>query len=491
MNLGQIRQRVGEELQYAPDLEEHRADIREIIQRVYDGLGAEKSWPWLVKRAPIYSFPDISLEQGDVTKATGYGVRNLSVSAPLGLSGVMYPAEDAGAYQYIQAMLAGAEFDLADRANRNLGNGNWELGPFVIELATPSETLTRLDLDPRAVINTIAGDEGGFVIRFPRTRLPPDLATILSIKDDEGRPLLPLSPSAARSEIFEFEDGPVRYFLEDMGHEPTYMPMVWPGISDGVPTKNADQSVEYGFDRENWPVRREIAAALSSGSGGGMQGSTTYKVFASWFYSGRFGPPSNIVTLTAAAGDDYQIDLTQLPDLPTTGANIEYGRRLSFWVATGEGAFVFRGFKLTTGTSHTITGDDDEFVDEQLHLPRWDEWFPGGPYRYIRLMPRGDQMRRFTLEYRKRPRRLIEDTDQPEFAENYHHVLVWLTCMELASRFSDSGFFVRMKANAKEAMRKLNRLYFPSEQYAKQAGMVGEHPGVLHQFIGPDIRWGG
>lgn len=479
MSLGEIVTAVGQQLEYEPDLLVHRTDIRHRVNRVYQRFARSQPWPWLQRRANLWTFPDFETDGFDIPPG-GTGVRTLAIDEA-DLTGTMYPAEDLGAFDYVQSQLEGAEIELADPSLRDQGNGNWELAPFVIERVVPEVSgAVLVYLDPRANIDTFPGTEGSIAVRFPRYRLPVDLDRLIAIRDPDGDPLTALPPALERRLVNNLVVPSVPGFLlEDRGHEPRFGPLVRPGVSIGVTPVNPDQNLDI-FQRENQPIRQTIAAAAAAG--GSLTADTTYQVFASWWYSGRFGPPSNTVEVTTTSVNK-SINVSNLPVMPS----LDYGRVVALFIREGEGAFYLADFQLicTTATKSITQMPTGQ---EAVRPVRWGEVYPGN-YQYVRLFPRPTVMSKYVVEYIAKPRQLIEDTDQPEFDQAYHELLVYMTAADFASKVG--GDMQRnMLSEVNRLSKQLNAGTVPQMRYAgHQKGMIGSASGTLQPFIGPDIDW--
>lgn len=471
MNLGQILKRVERELQYEPDLLAHREDFREVINEVYQVLARERSWPWLWRREPLWVLPDIELPFSEGVGGVGvdlvsgqprrFEVDKQALCAVLGIDGGAWTAE-------LQSKLLGAEFDLQDSTLRSEGDGTWERAPFVIEGSTvvppDSPSDMTVTLDPRCQIDSLNGSEGeGVVIRPRRIRLPVALDELDSVLDDQGIPLGMASPRTERRLLDpNRQPGQPVAVLEDGGH------IAGEGVN-GFET-------EFAREIENWPVRESFGLEdpdpMDSGT---IPSGTRVRVFLSWQYAGRLGPPSAIEEFEV--GDIGSVLVTGIPVLPQTTGQIEYGRRITVWMAEEEGAFFYRG-------QHTDPTDDTFLIDttnqEQntayrwTRLPRWDEQYPGGTYKYIRLYPHPDQLKQLTVQFWARARQLVEDTDSPEFHEGYHDLIVWLACQQLATRYGGDQDVARFKVHARERRAALDARYFYPKKYdGTQRGMIG------------------
>jgi hypothetical protein len=258
-------------------------------------------------------------------------------------------------------------------------------------------------------------------VRFPRIQLPVDCEALVALRDQDGRTLEPLAPGQLRRyQLQRDRAGAAGYVLDDGGFEPRFAPFVVPGASVGVTPVNAGQTNDV-YQRENMPIRQTIVGALAAG--GTLTVGSRYQAFATWWYAGRFGPPSNIVEVTPTTGNQT-LSLTNLPTMPST----DYGRRLCIFLREGEGGFYLTDTLLTpTSSTRSITATFGGGA--ALRPTRWDEVYQG-LYQYIRVYPRPTEMQRLELEYRARPRDLIEDSDVPDIPGD-HDVLVWLTVAHL------------------------------------------------------------
>ncbi len=483
MNLGEIVRDVGLELQYAPDLSSHRRDIRAVVNRVYQQLCRARPWPWLTRKRPLYGFPDLVIASQFGFPAGSTVPRFIQI-AEAQLRGKMYPADDAGAFNDIQIHLNNALFELNDAAKRDLGDGNWEEAPFIIERVIPAGSGdVKFYLDPRANIVSFTGNEGAIRVSFPRTQLPVDCDSMIALTDDDGYPLKPLPPQLERKRILDRQTaGTPGYVLEDGGAEVRFPEFVHPGISAGVSPVNPNQTVDI-YARENARIRTAIIGTAVNQAPNGLTAGTKYRAFVSWWYGNRFGPPSNTVEATMTA-TNKTLRLTNLPVLPS----LDFGRVLGVFVAEGEGAFYLSSFQLVpTDSDFDVTAMPTG--QEALKPTRWDEVFPG-QYQYIRIYPRPTVMTRFELTYRARPRELIEDVDTPEFAEPFHHLLTWLAAADFSAR-SGGDFHRRCTANAERVRRQLTARYFPQDRYAQlQKGQIGQ-PTLSFPFFTADIDYEG
>jgi hypothetical protein len=243
-------------------------------------------------------------------------------------------------------------------------------------------------------------------------------------------------------------------------------------------------------------VRETLSLAILLGATS-VRASTKHRVFLSWFWSGRFGPPSNVMEVTTTdAGSILRV--SGIKPLPTSGANIEYGRRLSVWMAEGEaGAFCLKGFVTdSAASSYDIVTNNDNPNNSQLRLPRWDEHYYDGLPKYIRIYPRPSAFARYTIEYRAFPRELIEDSDAPEI-DGPHEILAWLAAAELIEQTGRDASRARAQVARFERMMlgKANKAEHYPIRFGQVAGDVaGPFDGAsfASRFIDSSRNnWGG
>lgn len=488
-NLGMAVAELETEFQYAPEILAHRADFRNIVRRNHDALSREERWSWLWDSRPVVALPDMTFiaGSGGITKTIGGGDRSFNIAriplqAAIGAANPINPA-------ILEAMNNGLMNITA--TDKTLGNGNWELGPFSIErmqIQSPDTawTLNSFDLDPAAVITSFVGDEGGVKLSFPRIQLPVECDQLITVKDQNGVPLTAISPREAREKLWtRTSSGSTPAFVvEDQGFDlPDPRFLQTQNATGGVHPRTSPFSAQ----RENWPFNETFTLSDSAGTGTFVIG-TQVRVFCSWFYGNRFGPPSAVQTFTIA--DHQGIKLNGLPVLPQTTATFEYGRRIAVFVSQDEGAFYFRGFQTspTATTLEILLGNrDPASTGVGLRHARWDELF--GTYKYIRLYPTVSSMLRLNIEYWRRPRQLVEDTDAPEFDDAFHDLIVWRSCLDLASRpnMGTAEMVQRFQANYDRQFSAYCTRYLPSERYSgSQKGMIGQQRRLAPLFRSVD-----
>jgi hypothetical protein len=485
MNVRQIMSLVEEELRHSPNLGEWRNALRSKINSVNREFcgSTEHKWPWMVRRQELIVYPDLELALGaggGVFKKAGWGDRTFDI--PIGLlRGAMYETTSSDMWREHQTALGyGAEVELADRTldppASAIDHGNWVYAPFAIELVIPTSGIApaaanvTIQLDPRANITDLTGDEGNLAIRFRRRLLPADCSSLIAVRDENGRVLRPLTPAQmAMSETDRNRVGTPSYVLEDGGMERIAI-TAYPGVHVDL-ANNHPISNPFLWQQETWPVR-EVITVLSS---------TRHRVFLSWFWGGRYGPPSRVAEYTSGVGENtIRISGFRLP--PTSGANHEYGRRLSVWMAealagssTEFGSYMLKGFITATATTYDILTSNANPADSRLRLPRWDEQYFDSLPKYIRIYPR--------------------PTDSPTI-DGPHEVIAWKVAADLISQ--RGGDPTRALAMFERAERRVKAKAGFSDRSGIRMGQVMGYPDIgdsrqlARHFIDPDsLDWEG
>lgn len=500
MNVGQMRDIIGEQLGHAPDLAEWRNMVRSTIAQVNRKFCGDTSreWPWMKRAKALPMYPDLRLELGvgSVVRKVGWGDRTLDI--PLGdLDNVMYPEDESMAYRdHHIALEQGGEVLLADRTKDPqpglVDYGNWAYAPFSIELAIPTSgiapdsALVTIQLDPRAYIPALSGNEGTMLLRWPRRLLPADCASVIAIRDDQGRRLRPMSPAQmAMSEADRERIGTPCFMVEDLGAELRFGISAHPSIAMAATPHHSH--TPYLWQRETWPVEETITAATVTGDSNFVDG-VSCKVFVAWYWAGRYGPPSNVATVTSEALKVIRVSGLLLP--PTGGVQHEYGRRLSVWMSMGEaGPYYLKGFVTSaSATSYDITTDNRRPSDQRLRLPRWDEHYFDGLPKYVRIYPRPSRFMRYEVEYRAHPRALVADFDAPEI-EGPHEVIAYYAAAELMAK--RGGDPMPSLALAKDAERRVLAKSGLSDREDRRFGSVGASPPGRgwSYFVDENIDW--
>lgn len=485
-NVRDMERRVKAELRWAPTLAEARTDLRERLSLSYREVCGEKEWPFLRKTIPFWMMPDLALANGLLTRL---GDRCFGVTRANLIAAGFNIDTTSGASSILQ-LLAGAEFGLADETKRALGNGNWQESPFTIEYATVGDPVA-FTLDPRCVVPALVGNEGSFAIRKMRYALPSDCANLLEMRNVTDRTKLVPVTAAQFAALDDRAGSTVTHFGPDDGQFTRFPPVLYPDTGVAEVGRN-----DLMYQRSNEPIRLDPPFTAVAAAGGSLP-AATYRLFVSWWYAGRLGPPSREVSVTTTGGN-ATITVAALPR--QEGATVlDTGRRLSLWMAAPEGPFYLVAFGIdptnagATFSVQQLPSNSASTTERAWRRRRWDEEYPGA-YAYIRPWPRPAATTQFAIEYLQRPRLLIEEVDAPiEAAKGIDDVIVWRTVMRMAGSANSKTTFETAKAQHDVAYRALCRSQGQEERYRPQKGQIdapsadglGPFPDLTFNYDGP------
>lgn len=511
MNLARLAQAVEDELQQAPDVRRWRTLIREKLNDEYQYLCELRPWPFRIREAPLFVYPDFTIAKADLDFADSQGQRvwngtNLEST----LSDVMFPlAENSGTmWAFHRENLIGAEVGIEDPSATDLANGNWKEGPFVIErvkdLGGPGPT--RIWLDPRCNCTAAPDADGGdYHVRFPRYLLPADCDQLLDdgVKDEFGLALRYVHPSVHRAWSMGTERPPavgggfVGAWTYDEGFDTTapldrsHSPNLW---------SNASTSTTYPswFDHHRNVSIREQIATTGSATGSTWTVGQRYRFAVSWYYANRFGPLSNISEWTPTSGLPSVV-LSGMPSLPANAGltpAVAYGWVLAIFVAVGDGPFYLLQYvdppPSSGGTSTSVTLSTAPVATPQ-HRVRYDNVFAAS-YRYIRLLNRPSSHRKYQLRYLRRCTPLLAEEDVPELAEQFHPLIVLRAAAALAKnreQGSRTALYARLVQEADRKLAEMMQFYFPGQHERFQHGSIlNVGPRANLQIRGP-MDWNG
>lgn len=495
-NYGDILERVRYELRGLPNVRAARKNAEAVVSEVHRDICEAYEWPWLRQFRPVLLMPDIVIPNGSIIRVSDrtWTTTVAALATAMGLT----TGVGTGSIAAYAAMLQGATFDLYDRTLLDEGDGNWSMGPFEVWAALTDSTTVTLLCDPRMEIDSKTGDEGDFVIRFPRMLLTSDIEQVLGVRLKSDRsPLVAIRPDSAR-ELEEDRQGVPSCFWLDDGFRPRFAPggvtatahvpiapvrnmigafglQVAPPVGGSAPTKFSPG----GF-----------SAAATNSSGTLLAG--TYRIFCTWLVAGRLSPPSEQVEVTVASPNDT-IEITGSPEAATADS----GKRLLWWFSFNDGPFFLDQNTSTTSTlalpmsdvpfgggTKVITTNVDRTRD--YAAIRWDEAYNGPSHRYLSVWPRPAEVREAEVEVVVRGRELIDPTDVPLLPQPFLDCIVWEAARRIAAvQNADAGTMDRCKEMADTRMDALRRRYGAHDAVRIQRDVHGvdDHRRVMW----PDI----
>ena len=149
----------------------------------------------------------------------------------------------------------------------------------------------------------------------------------------------------------------------------------------------------------------------------------TYYVKYTFVHKNKESAPSPEALATATSGT-WRLDLTNVQN---TGANSGIFKR--FYLRTTTNKAFYQVSNADINETTLLINDLNvatDYLTNGRRLPEND-----GHYKRVRLYPRQDTDYLIEIRFVYRPKRLIEDTDVPEFPPDHHRYLVYRACQEL------------------------------------------------------------
>jgi hypothetical protein len=186
--------------------------------------------------------------------------------------------------------------------------------------------------------------------------------------------------------------------------------------STGLPT----DWLIYGDVTQTQPV---IAPTLAINAAGSLNAGLHYVKYV-FVHKNRISAPSPESTVTLGAADSINVSALQNTGVASGVLKRAYIRTPDSMAYYAMNATVVDADEVTA----TLTGISliAEYLVSAARLPEND-----GHYKRVRLYPRQDTNYLIEARFVYRPKRLIEDTDVPEFPPDHHRYLVYRACQEL------------------------------------------------------------
>lgn len=384
MNLAELRRAIESRLRWAPTTAAHRNDLTDRINRaLYDLAVGEPTWPWALKRQDIVLYADEpSVAQGTFTNGSAQVSMIGPATAKTKWNGHYIDAPDGVRYEVAYS----SDGDGAYWLTTNYG-GSTTTAPFSV--------------------------------RYRWFNLPSRCADVQAalIRDESTNGTTQPLASLTRTEEYRLdlsreEDSrtlPSAFIIEEQA------PVVEP-VSTPTITPNA------------------AASTLTVG--------TTYRYFYTVVYSGREGPPSEVVERAPDAGNPT--NRIGLPSL--AGGSV---KRL--YRSTAKSPY----FQLLTTIQATVTQYDDN--GSASPTTRYDETHYR---RRFRVWPLPDEDYTLDMLYVEVPRALTHDTDQPPFDPSYHEVLAFIVARDVMHEVGEFARANPIGLKMREMLSRMRNRYF-------------------------------
>jgi hypothetical protein len=448
MNVTEIRQRVFDQMDYFPDLQQYRDSVVRRLNDRYQELCDSAHWLFLQKERTITLRQAIT---GDET--TGVGI-TVSATNP----------------RLVTVSGFTATLEMEGQTLTHTTDG----GKFTIVRVLSSTTLYLSD----AWIGTTGSIQYVFTITFQRFALPEDCIEVLGYmdrNDDRGK----LNFIGRSREEYVYLD------IDNSGEPSTV-------IED-----------EHIIDDP--PVNKPLASILqppSSINVTRLKNSTEYEYKYTVYREGRESPPSVAVSIEAPTTGNFNI---QLDDLDDTGFYVTAAATSTS--DSGMDKIIYRRDLTNNGKWQlvgTVSSTVTFFIDDELHpttafsyqnntafrfssstdILRWTD---PGPRQYVRFWYTPSEDRNIHIRYHYRPKDLVADNDAPVLPRQYHMLLVYMVLQDMFLQMQDTVQSQLFERRAEQVKIQMRRRYLARDDERKKKGRWDKHRRFTNTYGTPTI----
>ena len=442
MNLEKIRKQIEKDIVHAPDVRAHRDDLRDLINRAMRTLITSQRWNFRRRTIRLNLYADQALVSPS-SLIDALTTQKLEVPRPAAWT-------DADVKALAGHVLHNGT-DLADHAS-------CPDGEYVIEKAENGATISKMYIyiDPRFT-SWFGGAQptGTLTIRFYRYLLPSDAADIFAVYPPDTAPLRGLSV-ARQDDVHNLTTvGPPQAFLNNQA----LISMAHSTYERGL------ANMEWRGQRNRGP-QEDLTIATSGAVNAGILAGD-YSFCYCWVHSGRVSPPSPVVTHTTIGGFDLTVTDWRALDSADYGRDRYLFRRFEAgpWtldtILTDPSATTFASTAATKGAiDPTLTATYAELAEHRN-------------YNYFRTWPRTDADKTYLVDYLVSARELVDPTDEPEFPEEHHPLLVHMVVQGLGARYGNKDLASTHRLLGGEVLVMMKRRYLDDSSHLWQKGQVG------------------
>ncbi len=403
MNLGQIIDRCGNILDYAPSLTSYRNEVRDIVNMVYLEMFGERPFQFAQKTVKVPAYKDV-----------------LSGTKSVTLSGASVTIGNPFFEDYMEGMVL-------EIAGSTTASNNKEF--LIAKVSSATVAYLNTDDDTPAVLvsdSSLSNSSLNVKVKHRYVDLPEDCIQSLSVAIRK--------PGDAASQPIEyltmFMDEALNLDLDEVS-KPTDFIHMSPIHVLGPPL---------------------APTVANAGSGAAVPDAGDYDAVYTVINMGRESSPSPVsafATLTAPNKLQVQAMLNQTLNSGRSKKVYVRGPVSDVFYYVGEAGEGTATLDVTLATTPSYLTDRNTYPK----LPEND-----GLYTRLRLYPRQDEDYDLTVRYLFRPPKLIDESDVPLIPAQSHIYLVYRTCQELFSKHNNTAQsqFYQMKAD-RELQNIMNR----------------------------------
>jgi hypothetical protein len=427
MNVAEIRQRIFDQMDYSPDLQQYRDSIVRRMNDRYQELCDSAHWLFLQKEREITLRKAIAGDSSDTSNGIIVSASNLRLVT----TDFTTSLEMEG--QTLTQTTDGTEFTIVrvSDANTLYLDKDWD--------------------------GTSGSKVYNHKITFQRFALPEDCIEVLGYvdRDDDRGKLL---------------------FLGRRREEYAYL--------DADNTGDPSAVIEDEHIIDEPPINTPTAIVQSASSSSNLLvNGTTYEYKYTIYREGRESPPSLPVQITIPSTGNNGVKLRDLDD---TG----FYASATAVSTTDSGMFklIYRRDVTSDGKwmlVGTLASNIGTFADVELHPKstfayynnatfRFSNstdvlrWVEPGPRQYVRFWYTPDTDRNIHIRYHYRPRDLVSDNDSPALPRQYHMLLVYMTLQDMFLQMQDTVQSQLFERRAEQVKMQMRRRYLARDDEKKR-----------------------
>ena len=436
MNVSEIRQRIFDQMDYFPDLQQYRDSVARRMNDRYQELCDSAHWLFIQKEREITLRKAVSGSSSD-----SIGIQVTSASNARKVKAVGFTPTLQMESQTLTNTTSEKEFTIIRVEEDNSSS------PSVYYFYIDD------DWDGTADGSTVYN----WKITFQRFALPNDCIEVLSYTDrdaDRGKLLF----INRRREEFAYLDAD----------------------NTGDPTAAVEDEHIVDDPPLLTPVLTTTTVPLTANNL--LQG-TKYEYKYTIYREGRESPPSLPVSITTPSGSYVVIHLSGLDDtgffssasaLSTTHSGMDkliYRRDVTNdgkWMLIGSSQSQLTGFtdsELHPKTAFSYQNNAAFRFSNSTKVTRFED---SGPVQYVRFWYTPDTDKNIHIRYHYRPKDLIADNDAPVLPRQYHVILVYLTLQDMFLQMQDTTQSQLFERRAATMLAQLRRRYLKRDDDRKR-----------------------
>tara|TARA_R100001129_G_scaffold130436_1_gene92305 strand:+ start:303 stop:1691 length:1389 start_codon:yes stop_codon:yes gene_type:complete len=424
MNVSEIRQRIFDQMDYFPDLQQYRDSVVRRMNDRYQELCDSAHWLFLQKEREITVRAAVEGSSDD-----SVGIQVTSSSNPRKVTAVGFTPT-------------------LEMEGQTLTNTTTEKEFIIVRVDSSSTFFINDDWDGTSDGSTVYN----WKVTFQRFMLPEDCIEVLGYMDrdaDRGKLLF----VGRRREEFAYLDadnsGDSGVVIEDE-HIIDDPPLAAPVLSTLAYTTITNNMLQQG---------------------------TTYEYRYTIYREGRESPPSLVREITTPTGSNNYVNLGDLDNTgfyatssATSTTDSGMYKHIYRRDKTNDGKWMLVGSVSSTassfndqeliardGTTSFLGGYQNSTSYRYSSSTEVLRWADPGPRQYVRFWytPGADKV--YHLRYHYRPKDLVADNDVPEMPRQYHNLLVYITLQDMFLQMQDltqSQVFERRAEQVKIQLRR-------------------------------------